>query len=86
MSSDMEMKMQARFDAWDAEMAAASADLKAYVHAMMQPNGWRAALAIEKAWALDGYPPAIVTGVLNGVAGGEGFDAALSRLLDGGEE
>ena len=73
--------MQDRFDAWDANIAAAQADLKAYVHAMMQPNGWRACLAIEEAWELDGYPPEIVTGVLDLVAGGEGADAALKKML-----
>lgn len=65
----------------DANMAAAQADLKAYAHAMMQPNGWRACLAIEEAWELDGYPPAVVSEVLAAVADGDEFDDAMDRAL-----
>lgn len=67
----------------DAEIA--QADLDAYVHAMAQPNGWRACLAIEEAWELDGYPPQVVTEVLWDVANGANLDDAMDRALAVGE-
>lgn len=68
----------------DAEIA--QADLAAYIHAMAQPNGWRACLAIEEAWDLDGYPPQVVTEVLWEVANmGADFCEALDRALAVGE-
>ena len=81
MSSDMEMKMQAQYDGWDAQMWAAAADLKAYVALMRNPDALDAFIAIEKAWDLYGYTPEIVCTVLNSVAGGMGFDAALDAAL-----
>lgn len=77
----MESKMQDRFDAWDAQMAAADADLKAYVALMRNPDAFDAFIAIEKAWDLFGYAPEIVCTVLHAVAGGQGFDAALDAVL-----
>lgn len=81
MSSDMEMKMQAQYDGWDAQMWAADADLKAYVALMRNPDALDAFIAIEKAWDLYGYTPEIVCTVLSSVAGGMGFDAALDAAL-----
>lgn len=81
MSSDMEMKMQAQHDGWDAQMWAADADLKAYVALMRNPDALDAFIAIEKAWDLYGYTPEIVCTVLSSVAGGMGFDAALDAAL-----
>jgi hypothetical protein len=63
----------------DAEIA--EADLKAYSAAMLSPTGWRACLAIEEAWELDGYPPAVVTEVLHAVATGGNADDALEAAL-----
>lgn len=63
----------------DAEIA--QADLKAYVAAMMSPTGWRACLAIEEAWDLDGYPPQVVTEVLGLIADGGSMDDALDVAL-----
>jgi len=81
MSSDMEMKMQAQYDGWEAQMWAADADLKAYVALMRNPDALDAFIAIEKAWDLYGYTPEIVCTVLSSVAGGMGFDAALDAAL-----
>lgn len=77
----MEAQMQRQFDAWDAQMAAADADLKAYVALMRNPDALDAFIAIEKAWDLFGYTPEIVCTVLSSVAGGQGFDAALDAAL-----
>lgn len=63
----------------DAEIA--DADLKAYTKAMMSPNGWKACLAIEQAWELDGYPPQVVTEVLSAVASGVNLDDAMDAAL-----
>lgn len=62
-------------------MSRAQQDMKAYIHAMMQPNGWRVALRIEEDWALDGYSPAVVSEVLSEVANGKSFDEALTYAL-----
>jgi len=77
MSSDMEMKMQAQYDGWDAQMASAAADLKAYAHNLARFGGEGCCLAIERAWSLEGLPPEIVSDVLSRVAGGSSFDAAF---------
>jgi len=73
----MEMKMQAQYDGWDAQMAAADADLKAYAHNLARFGGEGCCLAIEKAWSLEGLPPEVVSDVLSRIAGGASFDAAF---------
>lgn len=73
----MEMKMQAQYDGWDAQMASAAADLKAYAHNLARFGGEGCCLAIERAWSLEGLPPEIVSDVLSRVAGGSSFDAAF---------
>lgn len=82
----MESQMQDRFDAWDAEMAAAQADLTEYVRLMRNPDALDAFIAIEKAWNLFGYTPEVVCTVLGSVADGQGFDAALDAALNVGVE
>ena len=72
------MQAQDRFDAWDARMAAADADLKAYAHNMAMGND-RCCLAIEEAWGIAGLPPEIVSGVLAAISEGASIDAALER-------
>lgn len=59
----------------------ATKDLEAYGKAMLQPNGWQAALRIEQRWDLDGYPPAIVCNVLHRVSQGDDFGEAVSAAL-----
>ena len=78
----MEAQMQRQFDAWDAQMAAAQADLTAYIRLMRHPDALDAFIAIEEAWDLFGYAPEIVCTVLGAVAGGKGFDAALEEALN----
>jgi hypothetical protein len=75
----MDAQMQSRFDAWDARMAAADADLKAYAHNLAQGND-HCCLAIEEAWGLAGLPPFAVSTVLAGIAGGLTDDEAFERL------
>ena len=77
----MEMKMQAQYDGWDAQMAAADADLKAYAHNLARDGGEACCLEIEKAWSLDGLPPEVVSSVLSRIAGGASFDAAFDAAI-----
>ena len=79
----MESKMQDLYDGWDAQMAAAAADLKAYAHNLARFGGEDCCLAIEEAWGLAGYPPQVVTDALNMVAGGKGVDDAIEAALQG---
>lgn len=68
--------------------AEAAKDLEAYAKAMLLPNGWEAALRIERRWDLDGYPPAIVTETLHRISEGEDpVDAETAALAhDTGED
>lgn len=81
MSSDMEMKMQAQYDGWEAQMWAADADLKAYAHNLARFGGEACCLAIEEAWGLAGFPPEIVSGVLADVAGGWSVEGAIANAV-----
>lgn len=56
-------------------------DLQRYMDAMMQHNGWQSALAIERRYGLDGYPPDIVSGALAAGARGEDMDAWIDNKL-----
>lgn len=77
----MEAQMQARFDAWDARMAAAEADLKTYAQNLARFGGEDCCLAIEEAWGLAGYPPQVVTEFLAAVAGGLSDEAAIAKAI-----
>ena len=63
------------------EAEAADADMYRY-HEAMSRGHERAALAIEEAWGLVGYPPEIVSGVLFGVSQGQTVGDTLDALLD----
>lgn len=69
--SGVECEVCAEEEANDPALAArAKTDLDAYCATMMQPNGWRGCLVIEKRWGLDGYSPEAVTAILQRVAAG----------------
>lgn len=66
--------------------ARAQADLALYCRTMAQPDGWKGCLRIEQDWALDGYPPEVVTTVLHLVSQGEEFGRAEDIALGNTEE
>jgi hypothetical protein len=62
-------------------------DLQTYCKAMGRPNGWETCLRIERKYALDGYPPPVVTEWMSAEAKEPGSgDAAIDRMLANDQE
>lgn len=62
-------------------------DLAEYWKAMAHPNGCHTCLRIERKYALDGYPPPIVTAWMSAEAKEPGSgDDAIERMLGDGTE
>jgi len=62
--------------------AKAEADVTRYCAAMVQPNGWQACLTIERQWGLDGYPPQVVTSILDRISRGQDPGKAETAVLE----
>ena len=59
----------------------AAFDLARYTANMARPDGWEFCAQLEQDWGLYGYPPQVVSTVLQAVSEGVDFDVAESRVL-----